>query len=83
MSKGHEATRFDERNVHSQCRHCNQYLGGNIPAYEKAIDELYGKGYSDRLKVKAQMVVKRTTEDLRKIANFYREKVKELKKGGE
>src|SRR5688572_21842229 len=30
---GHEAVRFDEDNVHGQCRHCNYFKHGNEKGY--------------------------------------------------
>lgn len=34
---------FDERNVHSQCYHCNINLSGNWPEYQKRMWIKYGK----------------------------------------
>lgn len=34
--------RFDERNIHGQCKHCNQYLSGNVVEYRKGLIERIG-----------------------------------------
>ena len=35
ISRRFKATLFDESNCHAQCKHCNQWLNGNIIEYRK------------------------------------------------
>ena len=49
VSRRHLIVRFDELNVHPQCRRCNRFLNGLQYEYGKAIDMLYGKGTADKL----------------------------------
>jgi hypothetical protein len=37
-------TRWDERNVHAQCPHCNSFRSGEQDEHGRAIDRLYGAG---------------------------------------
>ena len=43
------ATRWDERNVHAQCRECNRFRSGQQFGHGRAIDRMYGSGTADRL----------------------------------
>ena len=46
-------TKFDERNVHPQCKKCNQMEDGNIKAYEYYLIGKYGPDILDELWDKA------------------------------
>jgi hypothetical protein len=41
--------RYDERNIHGQCYHCNINLGGFGAAYQKNMVKRYGKSFVDKL----------------------------------
>ena len=43
------ATRWDETNVHPQCRECNRFRSGKQYEHGRAIDRMYGSGTADRL----------------------------------
>lgn len=75
IPRGHESVRYDERNVHSQCRRCNQYLGGNPVKYRKFMLDNYGKEVVEELELKSQVTVHRKTEDLLVIETHYKEKL--------
>ena len=49
IGRRHKATKFDERNVHAQCRACNRFNSGEAFAFSKAIDAKYGAGTADML----------------------------------
>jgi len=53
-SAGHyPALEFDEDNVHSQCRHCNSFLSGNLIEYRKGLLERIGGDRVELLDTKA------------------------------
>lgn len=78
QSRRYEATRFDERNVHPQCKHCNMYLSGNIGVYYEQIEKTYGEGTASRIIQKSQMLCKRNRNDYLEISKEYREKYNAL-----
>ena len=39
----HNALRFNEDNVHGQCKRCNYFLSGNLIGYAKGLDKKIGK----------------------------------------
>ena len=71
--------RFVEDNVHGQCKHCNQYLAGNILAYRKGLIERIGLTRVEQIEAD-QTVRKYTKEALQEIARHYNAEAKRLKK---
>jgi hypothetical protein len=71
--------RFVEDNVHGQCKHCNQYLAGNILAYRKGLIERIGLTRVEQIEAD-QTVRKYTKEGLQEIAKHYKAKARRLKK---
>ena len=41
--------RYDERNVHAQCKQCNRFKSGNQFEHGKAVDIIHGPGTADLL----------------------------------
>lgn len=69
------STRFDERNVHAQCRRCNRFLHGNIRGYFRGLEKKLGRDVLDDLEAIAGPK-KWTREELNEIKQYYREKIK-------
>lgn len=71
--------RFVEENCHGQCKHCNQFLAGNVLAYRKGLIERIGMLSVERLEAD-QTVRKYTREGLQEIARHYNAETRRLKK---
>jgi hypothetical protein len=71
--------RFVEDNIHGQCKHCNQYLAGNIVEYRKGLIERIGLKRVEQIEAD-QTVRKYTKEALQEIARHYNAEAKRLKK---
>jgi hypothetical protein len=71
--------RFVEDNVHGQCKHCNQYLAGNVLAYRKGLIERIGLKRVEQIEAD-QTVRKYTKEGLQEIARHYNAEARRLKK---
>jgi hypothetical protein len=69
--------RFVEDNIHGQCKHCNNYLGGNVLAYRKGLIERIGLERVEQIEAD-NTVRKYTHEGLREIAKQYREMARKL-----
>ena len=84
MDAGHFVSRrfnsvlFDERNVHSQCTHCNTFLGGNQLEYRRQLIKMYGEGIDIELEDKATETKKYTIPELEELIIGLKEKIKEL-----
>lgn len=72
--------RFVEGNCNSQCRHCNNYLGGNHVEYRKGLIARIGLEAVEAIEAD-QTVRKYTREGLIEIARHYRAEARRLKGG--
>lgn len=72
--------RYNELNVHKQCKRCNVDLSGNILNYLKGLIKRIGKREVDHLQ-NAPRNKKWTVDELKEIKKTYAAKVRELKKG--
>jgi hypothetical protein len=77
-ANNHWSVRFDERNVHSQCVHCNQHLHGNLLEYRKQLEFYYGISWLNELEQDAKKTRKFTKDELKEIIKTYKEKIKQL-----
>jgi hypothetical protein len=74
-------TRFDERNVHLQCRRCNRFGEGEQWKHGKHINEIYGEGFADHLVELGETGDKYTLFEVIQLRKVYEAKLAlELKK---
>lgn len=78
---GHMAVRFDERNVHSGCEHCNTFLSGNLLQYRDNLLAKLGNDEFERLTEEAMKTRHYTREELKEIIDTYKKKIKEIEVG--
>jgi hypothetical protein len=78
ITRGHEATRFDEQNCNTQCRGCN-YNGGKHLKHQVWITNKYGHAAVDALVRKGTMPCHRTTSDYQFLAESYKARVERIK----
>ncbi|MDZ9599091.1 recombination protein NinG [Escherichia coli] len=71
--------RFNEDNVHRQCKHCNQRLDGNIPAYRTALIRKIGLARVEALENNNE-IHKWTIEECKEIAKVYQAKLDALRR---
>jgi len=69
--------RFVEENCHGQCKHCNNYLGGNVLAYRKGLIKRIGLTRVEQIEAD-NTLRKYTHEGLREIATQYREMARQV-----
>jgi len=79
ISRVKKAVKFDELNVHAQCRHCNRFQEGNHFIYRKWLIEKYGIEAVEALELRAQMRAGFKTSDLLFMAKEYKERTKAIK----
>ncbi len=78
VNRRHNATRYDERNVHPQCRECNRYDEGNAVGYSRYLIDKYGREVLVELDHLGHQVKKFTPDDLLGLIAEYREKLRQL-----
>jgi hypothetical protein len=71
--------RFVEDNCHKSCKHCNQFLAGNIVEYRKGLIERIGLARVEQIE-SDQTVRKYTHEGLVEIARHYNAETRRLKR---
>ena len=76
-ANNHWSVRFDERNVHLQCEHCNTYLSGNLIEYRKQLINKIGIEQLTLLELEANKTRKFTIDELKQIINKYKLKIKQ------
>lgn len=77
-ANNHWALRFDERNIHGQCVHCNQWLHGNLINYMDELQRRIGIDRYYKLEELSKTTRKFTREELLEIQEEFKQKIKEL-----
>ena len=80
INRAHMSTRYNEMNVHLQCRHCNRFREGEVVEYSMALIKKYGKDAVDRLIAQKHFQSKMSDFEGRLLIKDYRKKIKELKR---
>ena len=75
MSIGYNSTKFDEKNVHSQCRACNRDRNGEHNAYRYFLQKQYGENFVQTLEYKAKKIVQLRENDYLEIIEKYKKKI--------
>lgn len=75
-ANNHWSVRFDERNIHLQCEHCNTYLSGNLIEYRDHLINKIGITDFEDLSKTAKQTRKFTKKELKEIIEIYRNKIK-------
>jgi hypothetical protein len=81
ISRVKKAVKFDELNVHAQCRKCNRFEEGNHFIYRKWLVEKYGEATVADLELKAEIGGGYNTESLLVLADYYRRQTEKIKIG--
>jgi hypothetical protein len=71
--------RFDERNAHGQCKHCNRYLSGNHVEYRKGLIARVGQETVEDLECD-QRARKYSKDELVALAEKYRRRAREVRR---
>ena len=79
INRAHMSTRFDEMNVHLQCRHCNRFREGEIVEYSMALVKKYGQARLDILLAKKHFQSKMGDFEANQLIEHYKNLVKALK----
>lgn len=77
ITRGDNAVRWDEQNVHAQCKRCN-LRGGEQHLMGLFIDKKYGNGTTDMLQIKRHNTFHTNKVVLKSLIDEYKLKVKKL-----
>jgi hypothetical protein len=70
------ATRWDESNVHGQCRSCNRFSEGNAAGYALFMIDKYGREHVEYLQALKNDGQKFTTSELELMIQDYKNRIK-------
>jgi uncharacterized C2H2 Zn-finger protein len=76
INRKHMSVRWDEMNVHAQCRACNRFDEGNGPGYTQGLMKKYGPEVLDLLLYKKFQTSKLTDFEVECLIKHYNEKTK-------
>ena len=79
-SRSNMSTRFDEDNVHSECRSCNRFVADHMIGYQENLIKKIGQARFDALRVKAHLSKKWSIWELEELCKYYKTKIEELKR---
>lgn len=71
IPRTHLATRWDERNVNSQCAQCNMFRSGALEDYFPAMEQKYGRGVIEELRSLRFQEKKYSNSDLQNLIHHY------------
>ena len=77
-SGNHPQIRYDEDNIHGQRLYCNKFKGGDSGDYEKNLRIRIGDERVDRLLSMKFGKCTMTTDDMIKLENYFKQKLKDL-----
>jgi hypothetical protein len=81
IGRQHKATKYNEKNVHAQCKKCNGLEGGMRERYKEEMNKRYGDGTWDRMEVLSRIsIAKRNKFDLTVLSTYFMNKAKTLAK---
>ena len=75
INRGCMKTRYELKNVHLQCRHCNRYREGNGPGYSMFMLNKYGTEVMDDLIELSKMICQRKQKDWLEVEKWLKGKL--------
>ena len=80
IGRGHQATRYNEQNCSLQCKDCNKWEEGYKVNHRAHLVKLHGEKTVLLLEASKHCTVKRSKNDIKLIADYYKKKTNELLK---
>jgi len=78
INRRHNSTRYEETNVHAQCRKCNRFDEGNASGYARFMLASYGSEHMDDLDELHYRIKQFKTGELLTLEAKYKKKAKAL-----
>lgn len=75
ISRRHNATLFDEMNVHAQCAGCNTFRNGQPHIYAAKLIQKYGEKEFQNLVRRSLIVKKFTRQELLSLIEIYKKQL--------
>ena len=75
INRSHMALRFEETNVHAQCRKCNRFDEGNVQGYRRGLITRIGEKATDMLEIRKHNICNLSEVELDLLHNIYKQKL--------
>ena len=72
-SRKKEGTRYDDRNVFTQCKRCNIFMSGNKPEFAIFLMKRFGEGIVEDLVKTGNLIVRRRAWDYEELITRFKE----------
>jgi len=79
INRKHLALRYNEINVQPQCRSCNRFDEGNLPAFGLALQQKYGEDIIKKLLATKVQTAKLSQWEVDEMIRYYKQEIKSLK----
>lgn len=79
IPRQHKATKYNERNNHWQCKHCNGFEGGKREAYKAEMDRRYGPNTWDLMEAASKRPYKLTRFEMSVMLEHYKRESDKLR----
>lgn len=80
IPRQHKATKYNERNNHLQCKHCNGFQGGKREVYKERMNKRYGENTWELMEMASKKVCKFSKFEYDLLIEHYKKEVERLKK---
>jgi hypothetical protein len=80
VSRNHNSLRYDDRNVHPQCRKCNRFQEGNKAGYTLYLQSKYGPQVIADLNNEQNVITRFQVSELQEMIKNYNAELRELRK---
>lgn len=81
VKRSNMATRWDEENCHAQCIDCNRFRDGNYDAFNRSLVIRLGQDKVEELIRRGHQTVKFSKSEIDEKIRYYKEQIKELRRG--
>lgn len=81
VSRYHNATRFEDKNVHAQCKVCNRFKNGQPDEYALSLQKKYGDDILDHLNQLKHTTSKWSLKDYEDAIAHYKEEIEYMDTG--
>lgn len=78
MSRRHNATLYNTKNVQPQCSYCNMFCGGEQYEFGLKLNEKYGPDTADELTVLSKQTKQFTTFELEEMIATWKQELRDL-----
>jgi len=78
IGRQHKGTKYNEKNNHLQCKHCNGFEGGKREVYRDEMNKRYGAGTWDLMEASAKRPAKIGQFEIDQLEKYYKQKLKEM-----